>query len=186
MTSRDERQTRRKVLLETLSFAVPVSVAVLCSGEIISKWTRDGTLLAAGLTAVACVALMLWHRSNHPADIAPRGSSAEETSGPDDVEDEGGRWDLFTIVLLVGSLAAVVVISVVVRFTLALAIIVLFSVVDSDSDLGDVALATLLTLGAAAVVELAVVLPLSRLWDLSVDEGPGLLASVYPVRADRA
>ncbi len=88
--------------------------------------------------------------------------------------------------LLVGSLAAVVAIGVVVRFTLALAIIVLFTVVDSDSDLGDVALATLLTLGAAAVVELAVVLPLSRLWDLSIDEGPGLLASVYPVRADQA
>ena len=56
----------------------------------------------------------------------------------------------------------------------------------SDSDLGDVALATVLTLGAAAVVELVVVAPLSRLWDLSTDEGPGLLASIYPVATDQA
>ncbi|MBD8608515.1 hypothetical protein IFT73_16795 [Aeromicrobium sp. CFBP 8757] len=186
MTGRDGRQTRRKITLETLSFSVPVTAAVLCSGLIVATWSRDGAVLAALLTAVACTAVMLWHRSNHPASIAPRGSSAEADAGSDDVEDDGGRWDLFTVVLFAVSLVAVVVAGVVVRFTLALAIIVLFAVVDSDSDLGDVALATVVTLGAAAVVELVVVIPLSRLWDLSTDEGPGLLASIYPVATDQA
>ncbi|KQX74258.1 hypothetical protein [Aeromicrobium sp. Root472D3] len=189
MTGRDGRQTRRKITLETLSFAVPVTAAVLCSGLVVATWSRDDALLAALLTAVACTAVMLWHRSNHPASIAPRSSSAAEaeaSAGTDDVEDEGGRWDVLTVVLFVASLTAVVVVGVVVRFTPALAVIVLFAVADSDSDLGDVALATVLTLGAAAVVELVVVAPLSRLWDLSTDEGPGLLASIYPVATDRA
>ncbi|MCL8249816.1 hypothetical protein AERO_00330 [Aeromicrobium fastidiosum] len=191
MTGRDGRQTRRKITLETLGFAVPVAAAVLCSGLVVATWSRDGAVLAALLTAVACTAVMLWHRSNHPASIAPRSSSAAEaeaeaSAGTDDVEDEGGRWDVLTVVLFVASLTAVVVVGVVVRFTLALAVIVLFAVADSDSDLGDVALATVLTLGAAAVVELVVVAPLSRLWDLSTDEGPGLLASIYPVATDQA
>lgn len=177
------RQTRRKVALEALSFAVPVSASVLFSGEVVAKWSRDGALTAAALTAIACLAFLLWHRSRHPASVAPWGSSAEAPQH-EEADDEVGGWDPFTLLLFVVSMTAVVVAGVVVRFVLPLGIIVLFTVVDSDSDLGDVALATLLTLGVAAVVELAVVIPLSRLWNLSIDEGPGLLASVYPVATD--
>lgn len=185
MTSGLARQTRRKVALEMLSFAVPVSASVLFSGEIVSTWSRDGALLAAALTAIACLAFLLWHRSRHPASVAPWGSSAEALPQEEDDDEDVGGWDPFTLLLFVVSLTAVVVAGVVVRFVLPLGVIVLFTVVDSDSDLGDVALATLLTLGVAAVVELGVVIPLSRLWNLSIDEGPGLLASVYPVATDR-
>lgn len=184
MASDVARLTRRKVALEALSFAVPVSASVLFSGEVVAKWSRDGALTATVLTAIACLAFLLWHRSHHPASVAPWGSSAEAPRHEDADDEEVGGWDAFILLLFVVSLTAVVVAGVVVRFMLPLGIIVLFTVVDSDSDLGDVALATLLTLAVAAVVELGVVIPLSRLWNLSIDEGPGLLASVYPVPTD--
>jgi hypothetical protein len=185
MASDVVRQTRRKVTLEALSFAVPVSASVLFSGEVVAKWSRDGALTAAALTAIACLAFLLWHRSRHPASVAPWGSSGEAPRHEEAEDDEeAGGWDPFTLLLFVVSLTTVVVAGVVVRFMLPLGIIVLFTLVDSDSDLGDVALATLLTLAVAAVVELGVVIPLSRLWNLSNDEGPGLLASVYPVATD--
>jgi hypothetical protein len=180
-----QRQTRRKVALEMLSLAVPTSSAVYFSGDVIAGWAPQVTVPATALTAVACLAFLLWHRSRFPASVATWGSSDEPPSDDEVEDDEGGRWDLFTILLFVVSLTAVVVAGVVVRFAMPLAVIVLFVVVDSESDLGDAAFATLAMLGAAAVVELVVVIPLSRLWDLSIDEPPGLLASLYPVRPDQ-
>lgn len=79
--------------------------------------------------------------------------------------------------LLVVAVGAVAVVTVVVIGTLVaplpLMIILIVGVVAGGDDMGDVGSAAFATLGVAVVIEAAVVLPLSKLWGLSMDdEGP--------------
>lgn len=164
------RQTRRKVTLESLSLAGPIAAAFFFSGELVVDWPRRTSALLALGVAVLLVSFWIWHRRRHPASIAAPAPDAEEASG--DGADDDGRWDLFTLLLLGLSLVGVVLIGVVGRFILPLLVIVLFGVGDSGSDLGDVVVAAGCMLAVSFVLELGIVLPLSKRWNLAIDEDP--------------
>jgi hypothetical protein len=184
MTDVVRRQTRRKVFLEALSLVAPIGSAIFFSGRFVVSWPLPTTLAVTGLSAVALMIYWIWHRSTYPASIAPWGSSDEPDDPADEVEDEGGRWDLFMIVLTVVGVTTVVVLGIVARFVLALLVIVLFAAAHSGSELGDVASAVLAMLGVSFVVEVGVVIPLSRVWDLSIDEEPPDRGDFCPVPTD--
>lgn len=65
------RQTGRKVTLETLSLAIPISAAVFFSGQFIAHWATRSNVYLTSLTALALVVCFIWHRSRYPADINP-------------------------------------------------------------------------------------------------------------------
>ena len=164
------RQTRRKVTLESVSLAVPIAAAFFFSGEFILAWPRRASLVLALGVAAALVTFWIWHRRRYPATIAAPSPEPEEESGDD---DDGGRWDWFTLLLLLGaSLVAVVIAGVIARFILPLLVVVLFGIGSSASGLGGVVVAVGCTLGTAFVLEFAVVLPLSKAWNLAIDEDP--------------
>lgn len=163
------RQTRRKVTLESLSLAVPIAAAFFFSGEFILAWPRRASLMLALGVAAALVTFWIWHRRRYPATIAAPSPEPEEESGDD---DDGGRWDWFTLLLLGASLVAVVIAGVIARFILPLLVLVLFGIGSSASGLGGVVVAAGCTLGTAFVLGFAVVLPLSKAWNLAIDEDP--------------
>ncbi|AWB93296.1 hypothetical protein [Aeromicrobium chenweiae] len=162
------RQTRRKVALEVLSLAVPISSAVFFSGALIAGWSWRISSVVALLTAVGLFAYWAWHRSVHPADIEP--PPAED---PDEAaDDDDGRWDWFTVLLLVVGVIGVVVVGLVGSFVVPLLVILLFWLTSSGADVGDVAGATIAMLGVSCVLELAIVLPLCRRWNLDPEAKP--------------
>lgn len=164
------RQTRRKVALEMLSGAVPMSSAVLFSGVFIAGWSWQRSSVAALLTALGLAAYLVWHRSIHPANIDP--PPPVEDSEDEEADDDDGRWDWFTILLFVVSLIGVAVVGFVGSFFIPLLVIVLFCIGYSSFDVSDVAAATLAMAGVSAVVEFAVVMPLCKLWNLDPEAGP--------------
>ena len=176
-----KKRTRRKVFLEGLSLAVPISAAVFFSGEFIVDWSPHINVYFASLTALTLAAFWIWHRNNYPANIAPPAPKQEPEARPN---DDGGWWDWFTILLFVVSFIAVVVAGIVGRFLLSLLVIFLFGVGYSGSDLGDVARATLATLGVAFVLEFAIVIPLCKLWNLAIDEEPRSREDFCPTPSD--
>lgn len=153
--------------LESLSLAVPIAAALLFSGALVAAWRWPVTLTVAGATAVALTAFWVGHRRRYPASIAPPVPDPESETGEDD-----GRWDWFTLLLLGVSLVAVVVVGVVARFVVPLLAIVLLALAYGDAGLGRVLAATGCTLAVAFVLELGLVLPLSRRWDLAIDDDP--------------
>lgn len=167
MTTDVRRQTRRKVTLELLGLVVPAVAAVLLSGELVVDWERRTSVLVGLLTAAVLVGSWLWHRSRHPADLSPPAPDDE-----DDREDDGGPWSpldslvaaALTVVVVVGGLALLC--------WLPLLVVLLFAVADSGSDLGDVLLAAGAALGVTVVLEVAVLGPLSRRWDLAHHDEP--------------
>jgi hypothetical protein len=168
VSSTTMRQTHRKVFLETLSLAASMGSAVLFSTWIIMGWSVRDVSLLTSLAVVVLTAGLLWHRSIHPAAIGPPVAD-EEPDGSEDEDDDPQRWDWFTIGLFVVSLVGVVVLGIVVRFAFPVLVIILFAAAGS-AGLGDVALATLGMLGVTFVTELAIVIPLCKRWNLSLDD----------------
>ena len=169
MVDHARRQTRRKVTLESLSLAVPIAAAFFFSGVFIVAWSQATSLLLAMGVSVPLVVFWIFHRRRFPANIAP--PSPEPDKEPRDGEDDG-RWDWFTLLLLGASLIVVVVGGVVARFVVPLAVIVLFGVGHSGPDLWYATVAAGCTLAVAFVLEFGIVLPLSKLWNLAIDEDP--------------
>lgn len=164
------RQIRRKVTLESMSLSVPIAAAFFFSGELVVAWPRRVSLLLAAGVAVVLVSFWIWHRRRYPASIAAPSQESEDEASAD--EDDDGRWDVFTLLLLGVSLVAVVLVGVVGRFILPLLVIVLFGVGYSGSDLGHVVVAAGCMLAVSFVLEFGIVLPLSKRWNLAIDEDP--------------
>jgi len=160
----------RKVALETVSLAVPVSSAVLFSGGFIAGWSRPQSAAAAASVAAVAAAGFVWHRRSHPANIDPPVPVPEAPGAAEPRTDDDARWDLVTLVLLAVSLVLLVVVGMVAMFLVPILVIVGFSLTHDGVRIGDVLLALGATLGVALVLELAVALPLARRWDL--DPGP--------------
>jgi hypothetical protein len=75
---------------------------------------------------------------------------------------------------------AVVVAGIAVRFVLPLLIIVIFGVGYGPATFGEVAQATLATLGVSFVLVFAIVIPLRKWWNLAFDEEPRELDEFCP------
>lgn len=168
MTTHVNRQTRRKVGLELLSLVACIGSAVFFSGVFIAEWSARHTLFVTLLTAGGLISYWVCHRSRHPANIDPPEAEVEE-----DDDDAGDRWEWYWILAFGVTLVGVVIIGLISSFLLALLVIVLFGLGYSDvSDAGDVTRAVLAMLAVSAVVEFALVIPLSKRWNLDFEAEP--------------
>lgn len=174
-----KRQRRRKTVLEMISLAIPNAAAVFFSGHLVAEWGAVTAGMWAALTATVSGGYWTWHRGRYPARVGTTAMSGQERHSPrrEMAEDAGPIWDpVNLLVVAVGAVAVVtvVVIGTLVAFLLPLMIILIVGVVAGGGDMGGVGSAAFATLGVAVVIEAAVVLPLSKLWGLSMDdEGPG-------------
>jgi hypothetical protein len=175
-------QSRRKVTLETLSLVVPLGSALFFSGLVIADWTTASSAGVAMATAVLATGFWLWHRSNYPANIA----APQDDGEVEDEEDDDGKWDLFTVALLAVCMFVVVTVGLLMAFWLPLVVIVLFTAAAASPDLSDLLLTVGLTLAVSFILEFAVVMPLSRRWNLSTDEDPRPLSDFCPTPTDPA
>ncbi|MFB9313058.1 hypothetical protein [Nocardioides plantarum] len=179
----ESRQVRRKLVLELVSLAVPLAAAVGFSCVLVAHTSTRLGLFATLVTALVTLVGWTWHRRRHPPTIETHTEyepGPRPDAGDEDAEDDG-PWDWVIGMLLVVAVGVgIAVVAITGRFLLSLIVIATFAVVDSASDLGDVVLATLYTLGVGLVVELGVVGPLGRRWDLDVDETPGLSPAHRP------
>ncbi|WP_182523952.1 hypothetical protein [Nocardioides dongkuii] len=173
------RQVRRKVTLEVLSLAVPTSAAVFLSGRWILEWNRGDATLVTVVTAAVLGALWLWRRTKVPATIEVEVEADADAEGERELgtseEDSGedGRWDLSSVLLVAVAAVAVVAlvaVGLLVQFLLPLSVVLLFSLAHGSPGLADVASTVGATLAVAFVLELVVVLPLSRWWGLPFDD----------------
>lgn len=176
MTSLASRQTRRRVLLEILSLAVPLASAVFFSGESLGDWSLSTSLLASGVTVAASATFLIWHRKRFPADISPWPKSDEADK---DVDSESGWWDPLTILMFLVSVVVVVVVGVFARFIHSILVIVFFAVIYGPA-LGDVAVVVGAMLGVSFVLEFGIAIPLCRCWNLDPDPEPESLDQFCP------
>lgn len=134
--------------------------------------------MSAGLWAafvrLFSVGYWTWHRNRYPPRVKSIAEDDEERLPRREMaEDAGSVWHPANLVVVaVGAMAVltVFVLGTLVSLLLPLMIVVCFAVITGG---GGVGWALLGTLAAALVIELTVVLPLSKFWDLSMDdEGP--------------
>lgn len=184
----ERRQRRRKTTLEMIGLVGPNAAAVFFSGHLVLSWTVVSSALWALFAGLVTAAYWSWHRSRFPANIdAP----VEERTTRERVEmheDAGPIWHPINLLVLgVGAVVvtSLVVIGVLVSFILPMLIIVGFGVADQWSDLGTLGTATLWTLGVAMVLEIGLVIPLSKLWGLSLDAGPADRDDFCPSPGDK-
>lgn len=171
MTTDVRRQTRRKVTLELLGLVVPTVTAVLLSGELVVDWDRRTSVLVGLLTAAVLVGSWLWHRSRHPADLSP--PVPDDEDGRED-EDDGGPWSPLDSLVAAALTAVVVVGGLVLLCWLPLLVVLLFAVADTGSELGDVLLAAGAALAVTVVLDVAILGPLGRRWDLAHHDEPAV------------
>lgn len=170
-------RVRRKVSLEVLSLAVPVAAAAGSSSIFVTSASSTFALLVALTVLMATTVGWVGYRYRNPPSTA-----AETTYEPDHQSDAwtgdgdaGSRWDRFTGTLLAaGVVLAVAVVAATTRFVLALLVVTAFALGHGSSSLGGFAMAAACTIAVGLVLELGVVAPLGRRWDLDVDEPPGL------------
>jgi fatty acid desaturase len=184
MTTHVERQTRRKVAVESLSLVAAMGSAVFFSGLFIANWSLRRNLLVTVLTAVVLVLYCIWHRSRYPANIAP--PTAETADADDDDDDAVSQWEWYWVLALGIGIIGVVIVGLLRGFFLALLVIVGFSFGYSEtSSARDVVYACLAMLGFSAAVEFAVVLPLCKLWNLDAMADPEPRSTYCPTPTER-
>jgi hypothetical protein len=168
MSTHVTRQTRRKVGLELLSLVACIGSAVFFSGVFIAAWSMRPTVVVTLLTAGGLISYWVWHRSRHPANIDPPEAEVEKND-----DDAGDRWEWYWVLAFGVTLVGVVIIGLISTFLFGLLVIVLFGLGYSDvSDAGDVTSAVLAMFAVSAVAEFALVIPLSKRWNLDFEAEP--------------
>lgn len=172
-----DRQRRRKTALEMIALVVPNGAAVFFSGRFVAQWGVTTAGLWAVILALLTAGYWTWHRGRYPAKVQSS-TKDDERAAPrrEMAEDAGSIWHpVNLLVVAVGAMAVVtvVVIGTLISFLLPLVIVFAFGVLAGGTDLGGVGWAALCTLAVALIIEVTVILPLSKRWGLSMDdEGP--------------
>ncbi len=169
-----DRQRRRKTALEMIALIVPNAAAVFFSGRLVAQWGVTTAGLWAAFVALLSAGYWIWHRGRYPARVQSS-TTGDGSSAPrrEMAEDAGSIWhpvNLLVLALGAMAVATVVVVGLLVSFLLPLMIVVCLGVVAGGTDLEGLGWAALWTLAVALIVEVTVVLPLSKLWGLSMDD----------------
>lgn len=164
------RQTRRKIGLEMLSLVASIGSAVFFSGLFVARWSSQTAVAVTLIAAVALILYGIWFRSRYPPNINP---PVADVRKKDDDDEGDGWWEWYWILAFVVAWAGMVIVGLATSFFLAFLVIAVFGVGYSDvSDVGDVVRAALAMLAISAAVEFAVVIPLSKRWNLDFEADP--------------